>query len=131
MKKYTKPSINGCILWLGGKDDKGYGQLTYQQTHYSAHRFAWKFFKAELPPKPLQIDHIYRNKLCVNVDHLRISTVTENHLNSIRSDNGGMNKLQCSKGHDLTSSTSYQAYTLSNGRTYKYCVKCRILRRGY
>lgn len=131
LKKYTKPGENGCIIWTGGQNDNGYGQLTFRHEHLSTHRFVWKYFKGSLPDKSKQIDHICRNRLCVNPEHLRIVSVTENHLNSKTSDEGGLNKRQCSKGHDLTDPSSYNVYAGANGRMYKYCIKCRILRRGF
>jgi hypothetical protein len=52
----------------------------------------WKLVHGSLPPDGVDIDHICRVRFCVNPDHLRAVTRSENLLNS------AMHFL-CRKGH--------------------------------
>jgi hypothetical protein len=70
-----------CWQWIAAKNDGGYGQFWYGGGMRRAHRVAWLLDGRPLPQKPLTLDHICRNTLCVRIDHLRVATKTQQQIN--------------------------------------------------
>lgn len=68
-----------CIVWTGTLTYDGYGQLWTGKQAERAYRVAWQLLHGPIP-KGLQIDHLCRNRACVNVAHLRVCTARENTL---------------------------------------------------
>lgn len=66
-----------CTLWTGALDDCGYGSMWAHGRPVRAHRWAWERQRGPLPPGA-QLDHICRNRSCVEVSHLRLATASEN-----------------------------------------------------
>ena len=69
----------GCWLWTGGFNSWGYGQFWDGETTMQAHRFSYRLAKG---PIRHQIDHLCRNRGCVNPDHLEDVTARENLIRS-------------------------------------------------
>ena len=68
---------NGCFLWVGPKDQRGYGRQTYLGVGYLAHRLVYEYL-VESIQEGLVLDHLCENKSCVNPDHLEPVTQAEN-----------------------------------------------------
>ena len=100
--KMIEQDDGGCINWIGAKNSDGYGILCTNGPHryYLAHRvFYAKKHKIE---ENMVIDHICRNKSCVNFLHLRQVSLKENtteNSNSYSARNKG--KTHCKNGHEL------------------------------
>lgn len=76
MKKVQKTET--CWLWMGTIRSEGYGTFNlYNYGAKNAHRTSYELFKGEIPPK-MDIDHLCRNKQCVNPEHLEAVTRQEN-----------------------------------------------------
>lgn len=75
----------GCWVWTASKNKKGYGQICvgYGSRLMLAHRFAWELVIGPIP-EGMQLDHKCHNPSCVNPDHLRLATNTENSRNCAR-----------------------------------------------
>ncbi len=117
--KVTK--TNNCWLWHSTQS-RGYGQFSLGGNQVAAHRFSYELVNGPIP-KPLQIDHMCRNTLCVNPEHLQAVTQKVNLLLS-RESIGHVYKKQkaCMRGHE---------YTQPNTRWYKgyrYCRACHSRR---
>lgn len=78
--KVDKTGPNGCWLWTGARSTAGYGSFASDPRAKQAHRLAYLYVKGELPELPLEFDHLCRNKLCVNPEHLEPVTRSENML---------------------------------------------------
>jgi len=81
-----------CWIWLGTKQLKtlkGYGLCGNKL----AHRMSYELFKGRIPDW-LEIDHLCRNKCCVNPEHLEAVTHSENlkRNKSFRMKNGPIHR---------------------------------------
>jgi hypothetical protein len=111
----------GCWLWTGAKIPDGYGSFRLDsQTHELAHRFAYRTTVGVVPPG-LQLDHLCRNRACVNPEHLEPVTHREN---GARGNVGRRNrdKTHCKHGHEFTSENTGRC----GGKRY-----CRVCRRRW
>ncbi len=104
-----KKSDNGCLLWMGGKDRDGYGIFFFRRKNRRAHRVAYWRDVGDIP-KGKMIDHICRNRSCVNSDHLRCVSPRENALigNGIPAINA--RKTHCKNGHPFDRKYGKQRY---------------------
>lgn len=68
-----------CIEWTGGRFGTGYGCTRAARPGGSrlAHRVAYEAVHGPIPDD-LPLDHLCRNRPCVNVEHLEVVTVAEN-----------------------------------------------------
>ena len=66
-----------CWQWTGCCDKSGYGRFGFRGKIALAHRAAYVLFKGEIPHH-LEIDHLCRNRGCVNPDHLEAVCHIEN-----------------------------------------------------
>jgi len=68
---------NGCWVWTGPVD-KGYGRMYVNKKAYQAHRWSFEHHKHVSLRKEETLDHLCRNTLCCNPDHLEKVSLIEN-----------------------------------------------------
>lgn len=80
LHRYEEDS-NGCWIWAGRRNTKGYGIFTAvvndENVAHMAHRFYYEQYRGDIPPG-LQMDHLCRRRGCVNPWHLEPVTCKEN-----------------------------------------------------
>lgn len=110
-----------CWLWTGPVGHNGYGKATVLKQTLLAHRVFFAHYKGPIPDG-YQIDHLCKNRLCVNPAHLEAVTPNENNLRSESPSSMNAKKIDCVKGHPLSDENLY--VTPDNRR------QCKTCRRG-
>lgn len=103
-----------CWVWNGAKNPDGYGLAWTGKKLVAAHRFAYEAIRGPIISS-LQIDHLCRNRACVNPYHMEVVTQQEN----IRRGNVGK------KQRDTTHCPSGHPYEGANVVYYKRRRSCR------
>ncbi len=101
--KWRVDPATGCHVWTATTVSSGYGSF-YVQRHgrqILAHRFAYERGNGSIP-HGLHIDHLCRNKSCVNPAHLEAVTRQENHRRI-----GWEAHAHCKRGHEMTTENVY------------------------
>lgn len=102
--------VDGCFLWTNYLDKDGYGTFYFRKKLRRAHRVA-VFISQGAIPDGMVVDHICKNRSCVNVAHLRVITKTQNTLENSKSV-GAINKMKefCKFGHKFDRHYGKQRY---------------------
>jgi len=102
-------SVFSCWEWQKTITPKGYGQYRLNEKRVFAHRFAYELSFGSIPDD-LELDHLCRNRSCVNPLHLEAVSQYENGVTrSIRF--AGEHRELCPKGHKLTQKNTYKSKT--------------------
>lgn len=75
----------------------------------------------EIIPFGLHIDHLCRNRNCINPEHLEAVTPKENILRGISPPAQLARRIYCNNGHELTHKNSY----CRPGKNQRCCRTCR------
>jgi hypothetical protein len=98
--------VADCWQWTGAKQPTGYGSLWNGARPEQAHRISFRLYKGEIP-KGCEIDHLCRNRGCVNPEHLRAVPHRENMRVSDTVMGRNAAKMFCKKGHPLAGTNLY------------------------
>lgn len=91
----------GCWIWQGSKNNKGYGLFSVACKRTLAHRYAFTLIVGEIPPSK-HLDHLCRQPLCVNPRHLEVVSHRENVLRGLSPAANNARKTHCHKGHPFS-----------------------------
>lgn len=107
---------NGCHIWQGCINSKGYGVIGIGGKRLLTHRVS---YEANVGPIPegLTIDHLCRVKLCANHKHLEPVTGAEN------TQRAAALITHCPQGHPL-SGENLLTKKRPGGKTFRNCREC-------
>ena len=110
-----------CWNWVGEINDKGYGRIDVSGKHKRAHRLVYEYLVGKIP-LGLQLDHLCRNRRCVNPKHLEPVTRKENILRGFAPSAICARRQHCSKGHPYSGENLYIKHV--KGYSYRRCREC-------
>lgn len=90
-------SETGCWEWQGAVS-RGYGSFYFLRTTWRAHRIAYLVWRGSFDYK-LDLDHLCRNRTCVNPNHLEPVTPKVNVLRGVNHVVDQKKRTHCPKGH--------------------------------
>lgn len=97
---------SGCWVWQGPMNDNGYGRVSIDGRLEYAHRLSYRFFVGPILAG-LTIDHLCRNKRCVNPEHLEAVLPEENTARGNGPTARNKRKTRCAEGHLLDARNTY------------------------
>lgn len=121
----TSSSDSGCWEWTGSRNWCGYGGFKTTSSHTGAHRWSYEKWIGPIEDG-LTIDHLCRNRACVNPAHMEQVTMRENVLRGDTFAARNHNKTHCIAGHEFSAGNTYRRKSRPNQRQCRECNRLRM-----
>lgn len=125
LSRYSEVRPDGCIEWVGARSPDGYGRIAVNRVAVGAHRVAYELVHGAIPDD-LVVDHLCRNRSCINPEHLELVTNRENILRGDGLAAQNARKTHCINGHPLTPEN---IYGYDGSRECRLCARARARRQ--
>jgi len=118
---------SGCVEWTGTVARDGYGSAVVgikangQAILRVAHVVVWQMWRGPVPDG-LELDHLCRNRRCVNPVHLEPVTPIVNMRRGVSPFALNARKTHCKRGHEFTAESTYLTPD-GRGRQCRVCCK--------
>lgn len=109
-----------CWNWIGAINSGGYASFFNGKKVMSAHRWSYEHFVGKIPAG-LDIDHLCRNRRCVNPEHLEPVTRQVNVRRGTNPAAGNARKTHCVRGHEFSPGNTRWEGARKHKRRCKRC----------
>lgn len=117
----TRKLPGGCWEWAGVQNGEGYGKIRVggrRGRNESVHRVAYQHLVGPIPDG-LTIDHLCRNRVCVNPEHLEAVPIVTNVMRGEGACAKHARNTHCPKGHPYDIAGADR-----KGRPHRRCSVC-------
>lgn len=133
--KVDKRGPEECWPWVGSsnkpspKSLNDYGSFYFGKRNHKSYRISYMIHHGAIPDG-MVIDHLCRNKSCVNPAHLEAVTNRENVLRGVGLTAQNAKKSHCASGHPLSGENlAIIRHERNGGYEHRYCRMCNRLSR--
>lgn len=109
-----------CWIWTGYISPKGYGECYFKGKTCRAYRVSFEMVNGPIPDG-MEIDHLCRNRACVNPEHLEAVSKRENILRGVCPPAINRRKKKCNNGHEYNAEN-----TMISKRGSRVCRLCKV-----
>lgn len=118
-----KDSKSQCYNWTSFVRRDGYGVIWIKNKNIPVHRFFYELL-VDTIPKGFVLDHLCRNRKCVNPDHMEVVTDKINILRGVGITAINSKKTHCIRGHPFSGDN---LKLFPNGwRGCKICIRYNV-----